>query len=68
LTQAMGKLGSTIASLLKGGKTVPASAIRPGQAVPQSVGPMSTNTFLFVLLIVGALLLVMAFGHKPVPD
>lgn len=68
LSQAMNRFGSTIASLLGGGRKTAAANILPGQKVPVGTGPMSANTFLLVVIIIGALLLWMAFGHKPQPD
>jgi len=65
LTAAMSKLGSTITSLLTGGKRVPAKKVLPGQTAPATTLGMSPNTFLLVIVVVGGLLLWMAFGHKP---
>jgi hypothetical protein len=67
LTQAMSRLGSTISSLLAGGTK--ANTVLAGQKPPASTGTgISSNMFLLIIVIVGGLLLVMAFGHKPVPD
>jgi hypothetical protein len=68
LTQAMSKFGASITGLLTGGKKSPQSNVLPGQKVVGSTTAVSSNTFLLVILVVGGLLLVMAFGHKPVPD
>lgn len=68
LTQAMTKFGSSITSLLTGGKNVPVKKVLPGQAVQASTFGMSPNTFLLVVIIVGGLLLFMAFGHRPEGD
>lgn len=65
LTQAMAKLGSTITSLLSGGKRVPTKKVLPGQTAQASTLGLSPNTFLLVVIVVGGLLLWMAFGHKP---
>jgi len=68
LTSAMSRLGSTVASLLSGGKRVNAGSTLPGQAIPTATTPMSSNTFLLILVIFGGLLLVMSFGHKAAAD
>jgi hypothetical protein len=68
LTQAMSKLGSMITSLMSGGNRVPAKNVLPGQKISGTVAPMSANTFLLVVLIVGGLLLWLTFGHKPEGD
>jgi hypothetical protein len=64
LTSAMSKLGSTITSLLSGGTRVPAGTIQPGQKIPVATAPMSSNTFLLILVVFGGLLLWLSFGHK----
>lgn len=68
LTAAMSKLGATLTGLLTGGKKVPARKVLPGQTVQASVMGMSPNSFLLVIIVVGGMLLWMAFGHKPVAD
>lgn len=68
LTQSMGKLGSTMASLLTGGSKVPAKTVIPGQKIPAASSPISSTAFLLILVVFGGLLLFMAFGHKPTPD
>lgn len=68
LTQAMSKLGSTITSLLSGGTAVAQKSIVAGQAVPKKNVAVSPNTYLLIIIVVGALLLWLAFGHKPVAD
>lgn len=58
------KLGSILASLMSRGTTVPAQTILPGQAIPKRNGvtPISPNTFLLVIVVVGILLAMLAFG------
>lgn len=68
LSQAMNKLGATMASLLRGGQRTSVAATIPGQAVPKQPLTVSSNTFLLILVIGGAFLLFFAFGHKPVGD
>jgi hypothetical protein len=68
LSQAMNRLGSTFASLFSGGKHVPGKNVLPGQKVQFGATSISPNSFLLIILIVGGLLLFMAFGHKPVED
>jgi hypothetical protein len=68
LSQAMNRFGSTISSLFGGGTTASAHQVLPGQKPVAVTAPMSSNTFLLILVVVGGLLLWMAFGHKPVPD
>jgi hypothetical protein len=63
LSQAMNRFGSTIASLLSGGNK---GKVIAGQPLPKATAtPISSNAFLLIILIVGGLLLMMAFGHKP---
>lgn len=68
LTQAMAKFGSSLTSLLAGGKRTTAAKMLPGQAVAKSNTAISPNAYLLVVVVVGALLLFLAFGHKPVAD
>lgn len=68
LSQAMNRFGSTVAGLFSGGKRTAAKNILPGQKSPQSATGISPNAFLLAVIIGGALLLFLAFGHKPVPD
>jgi hypothetical protein len=68
LSQAMNKLGSTVASLFSGGKPVPTGQVIPGQKVQKANTAISPNSYLLLIIIGGALLLFLAFGHKPVPD
>lgn len=68
LSQAMNRFGGTMASLFTGGRRVPTGKVLPGQAVNASVTGVSSNAFFLVILIVGGLLLLMAFGHKPEGD
>lgn len=68
LTAAMGKLGSTLTSMLSGGTRIPARNVLPGQAIPAATSPMSANTFLLILVVFGGLLLVLSFGHKAAAD
>jgi hypothetical protein len=68
LSQAMSRLGASFTSLLAGGKRTNAKNILPGQAIQKNALGLSPNAFLLVILIVGGLLLFMAFGHKPVAD
>jgi hypothetical protein len=65
LSQAMNRFGSTLSNLLAGGKKNTAAGTIPGQKVPVAVAPMSSNTFLLILVVIGGLLLWLAFGHKP---
>lgn len=68
LSQAMNKFGSTLASLFSGGKRTAAKNILPGQKTTTPSTGISSNSYLLVIIIVGALLLFLAFGHKPVAD
>lgn len=68
LSQAMNKLGATMASLLRGGQRTSVAATIPGQTVPKQPLTISSNTFLLILIIGGAFLLFFAFGHKPEGD
>lgn len=68
LSQAINKLGATMASLLRGGQPTSVAATIPGQTVPKQPLTVSPNTFLLVLIIGGAFLLFFAFGHKPEGD
>jgi hypothetical protein len=54
-----------MASLLTGGQKTTATKVLPGQKVG-TVAPsaISSNSFLLIIVIVGGLLLFMAFGHK----
>jgi hypothetical protein len=65
LSQTVSKLGATMASLLTGGQKTTATKVLPGQKVG-TVAPsaISSNSFLLIIVIVGGLLLFMAFGHK----
>lgn len=66
LSKAMSNLGATMTSLLTGGKK---TAVGGTTGMVAGVTPstlncaMSSNSFLLVIFIVGALLLMMAFGH-----
>jgi hypothetical protein len=69
LSSAMNRFGSAITSLLGGGQKVSTAQVLPGQKAPaKQNAPMSSNTYLLIIVIVGVLLLVMAFGHKPTGD
>jgi hypothetical protein len=68
LSQAMNHFGSTLASLLSGGKTTTAANVLPGQKMAVAAAPMSSNTFLLILIVIGGLLLWLTFGHKPEGD
>lgn len=68
LSQALNRFGASLASLFGGGKTVPAGAVVPGLKTTKAPNVMSSNTFLLVILIVGTLLLFIAFGHAPDSD
>ena len=68
LSSSMNKLGTSITSLLTGGTRTVAGAVLPGQTVQKTNTVLTPNSYLLVVLIVGALLLVLAFGHKPTPD
>lgn len=68
LSQALNRFGASLASLFSGGKKVPAGAIVPGLKTTKATNVMSSNTFLLVILIVGTLLLFIAFGHAPDSD
>ena len=65
LQKAMSGLGSTMTSLLTGGKTVKTGTNGVIKASPVSASSctMSSNAFLLVVLIIGAILLMMAFGR-----
>jgi len=65
LSQAMNRFGSSLASLFSGGKPGPVIAGHPATAANTGI---SSNTFLLVIVVIGILLLVMAFGHNPVAD
>ena len=60
----LNRLGTSLASLLGGGTRVPIGATLPGQAVPKRAGiaAISPNAFLLIIVVVGILLLMMAFG------
>lgn len=68
LSQAMNRFGASITSLLAGGRRTASKNVLPGQKVPAGSTAISPNSYLLVVVIVGVLLLVLAFGHKPVPD
>jgi hypothetical protein len=68
LSQAMSRFGASITSLLSGGKGTAVKNVLPGQAVQKNVLGISPNSYLLVIIIVGGLLLWMAFGHKPTAD
>lgn len=68
LSQALNRFGASLASLFSGGKAVPAGAVVPGLKTTAPANVMSSNTFLLVILIVGTLLLFIAFGHAPDSD
>ena len=68
LSQAMNRFGSMLTSLMSGGRPATAGTVLPGQKVPVATAPMSANTFLLIVIVIGALLLWMAFGHKPTSD
>lgn len=61
----LNRLGTSLASLLGGGQRVPIGSVLPGQAVPKRAGvisQISPNAFLLIIVVVGILLLMMAFG------
>lgn len=64
LGTSLAKLGTSLTSLLTGGRTVAATTVLPGQkvAVANPSNPISSNTFLLVIVIVGALLLMLSFS------
>lgn len=68
LSQLMNKFGSTLTSLFAGGKKSTVKNALPGQPVPKPGTAISSNTFLIIILVAGALLIVLAFGHKPTGD
>jgi hypothetical protein len=68
LTAAMSRFGSSITSLLTGGKAAAAKNVLPGQRIAKSNVALTPNSYLLVILIVGGLLLFLAFGHKPTAD
>ena len=68
LTSAMNKLGSTITSFLSGGNKTAAKNVIPGQTATKTNTALTPNSYLLVILIVGGLLLFLAFGHKPTQD
>jgi hypothetical protein len=63
LSQAMNKFGSTLATLFSGGTRVPVKSVVPGAAVQQITPGISSNSYLLVVLVVGGLLLWLAFSH-----
>lgn len=67
LSSSINKLGTAITGLFTGKKTS-AKNVLPGQAIAKSSMAMSPNSYLLVILVVGGLLLFLAFGHKPTPD
>jgi hypothetical protein len=67
LSQSMNRFGASITRLLSGGRPANKQNTLPGQAVCRSKAGMSPNSYLLVVLIVGGLLLFLAFGHKAVP-
>lgn len=68
LSQALNRFGASLASLFSGGKTLPASAVVPGLKTTKTANVMSSNTFGLVVVIVGLLLLFIAFGHTEDKD
>lgn len=68
LSQAMNKLGSTFSSLFSGGQKVATGKTLPGQTVQKSAVGISPNSYLLVIIVVGGLLLWLAFGHKKVAE
>jgi hypothetical protein len=68
LSQSMNRFGSAITSLLTGGKRTAQGNVLPGQAVQKSALGITPHSYLLAIIIIGALLLILAFGHKPVPD
>jgi hypothetical protein len=69
LSQAMNKFGSSITALLTGGQKTAAKNALPGQVVPATASlALTPNSYLMVILIVGGLLLFLAFGHRPTAD
>lgn len=69
LTKAMNNFGASITHLLTGGITTKTGNVLPGQRIQKSGATAITpNSYLLIILIVGGLLLFLAFGHKPVAD
>jgi hypothetical protein len=67
LSQSLARLGSTITSALTGGQKT--AALGTVQKTTLSPAPsISSNAFLMVIIVIGAFLLVMAFGHRPTGD
>jgi len=59
----LNKFGSMLASLFGGGKNVAPGTVLPGQKPKSGIAaPITANTFLIVIVIVGALLMMMNFG------
>jgi hypothetical protein len=67
LSNTMAKLGSTLTALMTGGQKTAALGT-PTKATLAPAMPISSNTFLLVIIVVGGLLLAFAFGHKPTGD
>jgi hypothetical protein len=67
---ALKNLGTSLTSLLGGGKKTTSPNVLPGQPVKQASSSellgkgISSNTFLLVLLVVGGLLLMLSFGNR----
>jgi hypothetical protein len=53
-----------MSGLLTGGTKVPAKKVLPGQPIPANCTPITSNMYILAVVVIGGLLLFMAFGHK----